>query len=192
MEKCIMERKITIIILLAIFLISAILPRIIQKLKKIETVGCIGINKKIFFLGKISLFTSIALIPIQLFIVNLSLFEQRSMFFWVCAVLLAIGVMLFTFAVTKLGTFSLRVGLAQENTILRTASVYRLSRNPMLLGLYFMALSSAVYVQNPINWILVIIALSVHHKIILTEEVFMEKRFGDKWIEYTGLVRRYL
>ena len=30
-----------------------------------------------------------------------------------------------------------------------------------------MALGSAVYVQNPINWMLIIIALTVHHKIIL-------------------------
>jgi protein-S-isoprenylcysteine O-methyltransferase Ste14 len=187
-----MERKIIIIILLAIFLISAIMPRIIQKRKKIETVGCIGINRKIFFLGKISLFTSVILIPIQLFIVNLSLFEQRSLFFWICAVFLGIGVMLFTFAVTKLGTFSLRVGLAQENTTLRTTGVYRLSRNPMLLGLYLMAFSSAFYVQNPINWILVIIALTVHHRIILAEEVFMESRFGEKWIEYKNKVRRYV
>ncbi len=106
--------------------------------------------------------------------------------------LVGIGVMLFTLAISKLGTLSLRVGLAQENTSLRTTGVYRFSRNPMLFGLYLMALGSAVYVQNPINWMLVIIALTVHHKIILTEEVFMENRFGDEWTEYRNTVRRYI
>jgi protein-S-isoprenylcysteine O-methyltransferase Ste14 len=123
---------------------------------------------------------------------KLSLFSKNDIFFWICVALVGIGVMFFTLAILKLGTFSLRVGLAQQNTSLRTTGVYRFSRNPMLLGLYLMALGSAVYVQNPINWMLVIIALTIHHKIILAEEVSMESRFGEQWIEYRNQVRRYI
>ena len=187
-----MEQKNLMVVLFAIFLIAAIVPRIIQKRKKVETVGCIGINNKIFFLGKISLFTSFILILIQLFLINLSLFAKNDAFFWICVALLGIGVLFFALAIFGLGTFSLRVGLPQEKTALRTTGVYGLSRNPMLLGLYLMALGSAIYVQNPINWMLVIIALTVHHRIILTEEIFMENRFGEQWIEYRNKVRRYL
>jgi protein-S-isoprenylcysteine O-methyltransferase Ste14 len=184
--------KIIIPILFGIFLIAAIVPRIIQKRKKIETVGCIGIDRKLFILGKLSLFTSFILIPTQLFFVNLSLFERKGVFFWIGAALLGVGIMLFTLAIIRLGTFSLRVGLAQENTSLRTAGIYRFSRNPMLVGLFMMALGSAVYVQNPVNWTLVIIAIAVHHKIILAEENFLHERFGDQWIEYRNKVRRYI
>lgn len=187
-----MEKEIIIVFLFAIFLTAAIVPRIIQKRKKIETVGCIGIDKRIFFLGKISLFTSFILIPVQLFFINLSMFETKEIFYWACVVLLALGVMFFTLAIRGLGTFSLRVGLAQEKTSLRTTGVYGVSRNPMLLGLYLMALGSAVYVQNPINWILVIIALTVHHKIILAEEISMRDRFGEQWTAYRENVRRYI
>jgi len=187
-----MEHNMVMKIVFAIFIIAAIVPRIIQKLKKVESVGCIGINKKLFFLGKISLFTSFILIHVNLSFGNLSLFSKNDIFFWICLALVSIGVMLFTLAILRLGTFSLRVGLAQENTALRTTGIYRLSRNPMLFGLYLMALGSAVYVQNPINWMLVVIALSVHHKIILAEEVFMESRFGEQWIEYRSRVRRYI
>ena len=184
--------KIILPVLFVIFLIAAIVPRIIQKRKKIETVGCIGINKKLFILGKLSLFTSFILILVQLFFINLSLFEKKRVFLWICVALLGIGVMLFALAIIRLGTFSLRVGLAQENTSLRTTGIYRFSRNPMLLGLYLIALGSAIYVQNPINWILVIVALTVHHKIILAEEDFLHERFGDQWIEYRNKVRRYI
>lgn len=187
-----MEKKIIVVVLFALFLIAALLPRIIQKIRKIETVGCIGINKKLFFLGKLSLFSSLILIPVQLFVVNLSIFEQKSIFFWIHIVLFAIGVIFFTLAIIKLGTFSLRVGLAQEKTTFHNNGIYRISRNPMLLGLYLMALGSAVYVQNPFNWILVIIALTVHHKIILAEETFLNDRFKEQWIEYRKIVRRYL
>jgi protein-S-isoprenylcysteine O-methyltransferase Ste14 len=184
--------KIIIPVLFCIFLIAAIVPRIMQKRKKIKTVGCIGIDRKLFILGKFALFTSFILIPVQLFFVNLSLFEKANAFFWICVALLGIGIMLFTLAIIRLGTFSLRVGLAQENTSLRTGGIYRFSRNPMLVGLFMMALGSAIYVQNPINWMLVIVALVVHHKIILAEESFLEARFGDQWIRYRNKVRRYI
>ena len=187
-----MEKVIVLRSLFAIFLTVAIVPRIIQKIKKVETVGCIGINKKLFFLGKLSLVTSFVLIHVQLGSVNLSLFAKNDAFFWICVALLGTGVMLFTLAILSLGTFSLRVGLPQENTSLHTSGVYRFSRNPMLLGLYLMALGSAIYVQNPMNWMLVIIALAVHHKIILAEEDFLHERFGDQWIEYRNRVRRYI
>ncbi len=187
-----MEKEIVVLALFAIFLTAAILPRVVQKRKKVETVGCIGINRKLFFLGKLSLFTSFALILVRLFSGRLSLFEKNDVFFWACIALLAVGVAFFTLAITRLGTFSLRVGLAQEDTSLRTTGIYRFSRNPMLLGLYLMALGSAIYVQCPINWILVIIALTVHHKIILAEEVFLQNRFGEQWIRYRNNVHRYL
>jgi protein-S-isoprenylcysteine O-methyltransferase Ste14 len=187
-----MEKIIVLRALFAILIIAAIVPRIIQKLKNVESVGCIGINKKLFFLGKISLFTSFILIHLQVRFGNLSLFAKNDVFFWICIALVTIGVVLFTLSILKLGTFSLRVGLAQEKTFLRTTGVYRLSRNPMLLGLYLMALGSAIYVQNPINWTLVIVALIIHHKIILAEERFMEGRFGEQWIEYRNKVRRYI
>ena len=186
------DREIVVVALFAVFLIAAVLPRIIQKRKKVETVGCIGISRKFFFLGKLSLFTSFALILVRLFSGRLSLFEESDVFFWACVILLAVGVAFFTLAIMRLGTFSLRVGLAQEETALRTTGVYRFSRNPMLLGLYLIALGSALYVQCPINWILVIIALTVHHKIILAEEVFLQSRFGEQWIHYRNNVRRYL
>jgi len=185
-------KEIIVVVLFVVFMVAAILPRIIQKQKKVETVGCIGINKKLFFLGKLSLFTSFALILVRLFSGRLSLFDESSIFFWTSVAFLFVGVVFFSLAILRLGTFSLRVGLAHETTALRTTGIYRLSRNPMLLGLYFIAFASALYVQCPINWILVVIALSVHHKIIVTEEAFLESRFGEQWVRYRQRVRRYL
>ena len=120
-----MDKRLVVVTLFAIFLIAAILPRIIQKQKKVETVGCIGISRKLFFLGKLSLFTSFALILVRLFSGRLSLFEESDVFFWACVMLLAAGVAFFTLAIMRLGTFSLRVGLAQEETALRTTGSSR-------------------------------------------------------------------
>ncbi|MGE5405083.1 MAG: methyltransferase family protein [Candidatus Saccharibacteria bacterium] len=187
-----MEGKFIVVFLFSVFIIAAVVPRIIQSQKKIETVGCIGIDKRLFFIGKISLFTSLILILVQLFWINLSIFETKTAYFWACVVLLGCGVVFFTLAIKELGTFSLRVGLAEDQTALRTTGIYRISRNPMLLGLYMMALGSAIYVQNPINWLLVMIALSIHHKIVLVEEVALQDRFGEQWAAYRNTVGRYI
>lgn len=187
-----MEKNIAVVILFTIFLVVAITPRIVQKLKKVETVGCIGINRQLFFLGKFSLFTSFALVLVQAFVTNLSLWGVGDVVFWIGAVLIGAGVTFFALAIISLGTFSLRVGLAQADTALRTTGIYRLSRNPMVLGLYLMALGSAITVPNPINWVLVAVALAVHHQIILAEELFLQDRFGERWVSYRSSTRRYL
>ncbi len=188
-----MTERIIIASLYAAFLIAAIAPRVAQKLRKIETVGCIGIDKRLFFIGKAALFASFIAMPVQAFGLDLSLFRigGRALF-WASVAFTVIGVLFFTLAIAGLGTFSLRVGLAREETALRTTGVYRLSRNPMLMGLFMMAIGSAIYVLNPINWLLVAIAFYVHRRIIIAEEAALSGRFGDAWERYRQKVRRYL
>jgi protein-S-isoprenylcysteine O-methyltransferase Ste14 len=187
-----MAGKIVLAVLFSIFLIAAIVPRVIQKIRRIETVGCIGIDKRLFFLGKLALFSSFALAIVQAFAADLSVIKGPEILLWSCNALAGIGVIFFTLAITKLGTFSLRVGLAKEETALRTTGIYRISRNPMVLGLYLIAIGSAVYVLNPINWVLVAFAIYVHHGIIRAEEAALVKRFGADWAAYRSRVRRYV
>ncbi len=187
-----MAAEITLAALFSIFLVAAIVPRIIQKTRKIETVGCIGIEKRLFFLGKAALFSSFTLAIVQAFVADISIIEGPDIVPWIGVSLTAVGVVFFTFAITKLGTFSLRVGLARDETALRTTGIYRLSRNPMVLGLYLMALGSTVFVLNPITWVLAAFAVYVHHRIILAEETALAKRFGADWDAYRSRVRRYV
>jgi protein-S-isoprenylcysteine O-methyltransferase Ste14 len=106
--------------------------------------------------------------------------------------LIGLGVAFFSLAILKLGTFSLRVGITKEKTILRDTGIYRVSRNPMLVGLFLIAIGSAVYVRNPLNWLLVGYAFFIHYKIIIAEEASMLERFGQEWIGYAKRVRRFL
>jgi protein-S-isoprenylcysteine O-methyltransferase Ste14 len=175
-----------------IFIIAAVTPRIVQKIKRIETVGCIGIDRRLFFLGKAALFSSFALSLVQAFFLDLSLFGRQAILLWTCVALTGVGVAFFTLAIARLGTFSLRVGLARGKTALRTTGIYRVSRNPMVLGLFLIAFGSAAYVVNPVNWALVAIALYVHHRIIIAEEAALSSRFGEDWALYQSRVRRYL
>jgi protein-S-isoprenylcysteine O-methyltransferase Ste14 len=186
-----MEKTLVPIIMLS-FMVAAILPRIIQKLRKIDPVGSIGIDKRLFAAGKLALFGSLVMVPLHTFVANLSFVGQQDVLKWIGLALLGFGSALFVFATISLGAVSLRMGLAKEKTVLRTSGIYTVSRNPMLLGIMIMVVGSGFYVPSPVNWALGILVIAVHHRIILAEEQFMRKQFGRGWIEYSGRVGRYL
>jgi protein-S-isoprenylcysteine O-methyltransferase Ste14 len=62
----------------------------------------------------------------------------------------------------------------------------------MLVGLFLIAIGSAVFVRNPVNWILVSYAFFIHYMIIIAEEASMRERFGAEWTAYAKRVRRFL
>jgi protein-S-isoprenylcysteine O-methyltransferase Ste14 len=87
---------------------------------------------------------------------------------------------------------SLRMGLPQEPTKLKTAGIYRLSRNPMYLSLFLLCVASSLYVINPLNILSTLAAILIHHRIVLAEERFLQQTFGDAFRDYRARVRRYV
>ena len=87
---------------------------------------------------------------------------------------------------------SLRFGLPEEKTGLRKTGLYRFSRNPIYAGFYLITISSMLYCANPLVIILGIYGIYVHHRVVLSEEGFLENRFGREYEEYREKVRRYL
>ena len=77
---------------------------------------------------------------------------------------------------------SVSVGLPEEK-LLKTGGIYQFSRNPMYLGGFIMCVGSCVYSIHIINFILFAITVAIHHSIVLKEEKFLEKRFGDSWLD---------
>lgn len=106
-------------------------------------------------------------------------------------VLYIIGLILFIFAIVQLGS-SIRVGLPDEKTILKTRGLYRFTRNPIYVSIYIVCLGSCLIVIHPINCGAFLLAMLIHHAIIKKEEEFLEKRFGNEWMEYCKKVPRYI
>ena len=109
---------------------------------------------------------------------------------WIGIALYAFGIVIVIFGFIGLGS-SVSVGLPEEKTVLKTGGIYQFSRNPMYLGGFVMCFGSCVYSIHFINFILFAIAFLIHHSIVLKEEEFLEKRFGNNWIEYKKKVRQY-
>jgi protein-S-isoprenylcysteine O-methyltransferase Ste14 len=104
--------------------------------------------------------------------------------------LLAGGGIIGTLAFRGLGA-NLRVGLPGEETTFVNSGIYGRSRNPIYLALFCLLGSSLLYAFSWINLACVLIAVALHHRIVLSEERFLEGRFAN-YAAYRNNVRRYL
>lgn len=71
--------------------------------------------------------------------------------------------------------------------------LYRISRNPMYLGVLFLLLAWAVYLQNILSFappILFVVFMTLFQ--IKPEEKALRKKFGTQYDEYSKSVRRWI
>lgn len=109
----------------------------------------------------------------------------------IASIMFAFALVFIVLSLKDLGR-STRIGLPSEDTVLKTDGIYRLSRNPMYLGVHLWTISAMIYTMN--LWIIIfgIYSILIYHWIILSEERFLEKRFGKKYSDYKKKTRRYL
>ena len=71
--------------------------------------------------------------------------------------------------------------------------LYRWSRNPAYVSLTAILLGLGLLLDNA--WLLVIaipVVLVMHFGVILREEAYLERKFGDEYLRYKAQVRRWL
>jgi len=154
-----------------------------------------SVDKRLFLIGKIAMFTSIGFMIIEatLIGISLSIFQSTPVLIWSGIILFALGMIIIFISYATLG-INLRLGLPDDDETINlvTKGIYSISRNPVYIGFYALCLGSCIYVLNPINWIATGIGIYIHHKQIYSEEKYLLHRFGKKWIEYKDKVRRYI
>lgn len=81
----------------------------------------------------------------------------------------------------------------EGSTCLVTDGVFRLSRNPMYLGFVLLLAGIAMLLGSLTPWIVVVIfPFLMEIRFIRAEEVMLEARFGDTWLQYKRSVRKWL
>lgn len=81
----------------------------------------------------------------------------------------------------------------QTTTALVTGGVFKLTRNPMYLGLLLLLMAWAVWLNNIFVWpVLVFFHWQITHKQIKLEENALTDLFGDEYRAYMKSVRRWL
>ena len=87
---------------------------------------------------------------------------------------------------------SFRPGTLKKDTSLKTNGLFRLSRNPMYVGVYATIVASSLSTLNPVVILMGTFVVAVHHAIVLAEEKHMHKVFSREYPEYCSRVRRYV
>ena len=158
--------------------------------------GTPPINKALFKIAKACMMLSwMGLFLEGTGLVPLSLWERPDAATVLSILFLIAGAALQLGAYFELG-HNLKFGIPsqkeEKEATLKVTGLYRFSRNPMYVGFYLLMLGACFYVLNPVVWIFSIFALIMHHRIVLKEELFLKKRFGNDWLDYSLKVRRYL
>lgn len=81
---------------------------------------------------------------------------------------------------------------SHPTTALVTTGIFAITRNPIYLSFTLFSFGLALITQN--GWMLVTVALTlivVHYGIILREERYLERKFGDAYRAYRSRVGRW-
>ncbi|WP_321506664.1 PEMT/PEM2 methyltransferase family protein [uncultured Methanoregula sp.] len=159
--------------------------------RNIEQDGEAPINRTLFYASKYSILVLWGAMVIQSWGVSISFVEVPrflqliALFLWVSG-----------FALLYLGRFTLgdsfRFGTPGEDTRLKVNGLFRLSRNPMYVGMYVTMVASALYTLNPVVVLLGVFVIVIHHTIVMAEEEHMQKVFGQEYLDYCDRIRRYI
>ena len=80
-----------------------------------------------------------------------------------------------------------------EASTLVTTGIYRLSRNPMYLGLLLALTGWAFYLSNGLAFVFLPLFVLVMNRFqIVPEERNMREKFGSEFDEYSSVVRRWI
>ena len=159
--------------------------------KNIEQDGEAPINRTVFYISKYSILALWGAMVLQSWGISISVFEVPSF-----VQVIGLASWFFGFALLYIGRFemgnSFRLGTPKEHTSLKVEGLFRLSRNPMYVGMYATMVASALYTLNPVVILLGAFVIAIHHSIVLSEEKHMQTVFGQEYVDYRNQVRRYI
>lgn len=93
-------------------------------------------------------------------------------------------------AYLKMGLIT-HIGIPEGRHELRTGGIYKYSRNPMYASFIFLNTATFLYIPSILLLVVMVYGMVVHHYIILAEEKYLEKEFGDEYRVYKRYVPRY-
>jgi len=159
--------------------------------RNIEQDGKAPINRTLFYASKYSILLLWGAMVIQSWGINISVVEVPRFLQIIALFLWVSGFVLLYLGRFKMGN-SFRLGTPKEETSLKVDGLFRLSRNPMYVGMYATIAASVLYTANPLIFLLGLFVIIVHQKIVLAEEEHMQKMFGQKYLDYCNRVGRYI
>lgn len=114
---------------------------------------------------------------------------------WIIWTLLSLGALTGVLGVIQFAIQSTSVNphKPEHASALVTSGVYRLSRNPMYLGMLIILLAAVLKLGNPVGLlVLPLYVLYMNRFQIIPEEQVMVEKFGKEFTTYCNNVRRWI
>ena len=109
------------------------------------------------------------------------------------AVVAAAGLVLIAVSLGLFRRFRTRPEPWRPAEALIRTGIYRLSRNPMYLGMALMCLGIAMFFESVAAFLLLAAALvAIDRYVIAREEAYLARRFGTDYEAYRAKVRRWI
>lgn len=81
----------------------------------------------------------------------------------------------------------------EESNVLITHGVFKISRNPMYIGMVLIQIGIALFLGTVSPYLIIVIFIFVmDKKFIRTEEVMLREKFGMVWNRYKESTRRWI
>jgi protein-S-isoprenylcysteine O-methyltransferase Ste14 len=112
---------------------------------------------------------------------------------WVGGTVLALGVALAAWAIVTMHKTGTRVETYKPTTTIVANGPYRLTRNPIYIGMFLGQIGLAIGLDN--LWLLVMLVpfgLVIRYGVIAREEAYLERKFGSIYLDYKSRTRRWL
>jgi protein-S-isoprenylcysteine O-methyltransferase Ste14 len=153
--------------------------------------GYPSIHPFLFYSGKITMFICWGLSLMRAIFPSFGWVQIPVWMSWIGASMLCVATVVLLLSFYGLGS-SLRYGLPEKDTQLKTSGLYRFSRHPLYLGVFLVTLSCIIFFPNIMNIFIGLYCLATHYLMILGEEKNLAERFGAEWDVYKTKVRRFL
>ena len=108
----------------------------------------------------------------------------NSDWFYIGLIIYILGIVLYTVSIVNYAK--------PKETGINMYGLYRISRNPMYVAYFIYFLGCALLTRSGILLALLLTFQISVHWIILSEEKWCIKEFGDEYIKYMSKVRRYI
>ncbi|QIA20862.1 isoprenylcysteine carboxylmethyltransferase family protein [Mesorhizobium sp. AA22] len=107
--------------------------------------------------------------------------------------LILFGFALFAAGIRNFSRAATPVPTNEPTRVLVTTGIHGWTRNPIYLGMFLVYGGIGLAAQN--IWILVLtlpLAILIRYGVVAREEAYLERRFGDAYLDYRQSVRRWL
>ena len=189
--------KIFFITVISFFLIGLLVPMAIIKKRGKDPHGTHEGASLLTRLTPYTIFTWLTYIILFIIdaktILNFLVFEFliSDVFIFIGIIIISLGLLIDLWGTIALGT-NFRIELPKEEISLNTTGIYRLMRNPIVMGVYLLVTGSFLIIPTIISLIFLIANILTFDSKIRDEEKFLAKRFGEEYKNYCTKVGRYL